>query len=81
VQNVFDVPPPSLDPGPATRAGGHPSKGARFRATDWLFQFGVTVHVTAPKIDPSFQGTITLEMANFGTVPVDLRTRGAVEYP
>lgn len=34
---------------------------------------GVTVHVTAPKIDPGFQGTITLEMANFGTVPVDLR--------
>jgi len=34
---------------------------------------GITVHVTAPKIDPGFQGTITLEMANFGTVPVDLR--------
>ncbi len=34
---------------------------------------GVTVHVTAPKIDPGFQGTITLEMANFGTVPVELR--------
>lgn len=33
---------------------------------------GVTVHVTAPKIDPGFQGTITLEMAT-GTVPVDLR--------
>lgn len=34
---------------------------------------GITVHVTAPKIDPGFEGTITLEMANFGTVPVDLR--------
>lgn len=34
---------------------------------------GITVHVTAPKIDPGFDGTITLEMANFGTVPVDLR--------
>lgn len=34
---------------------------------------GVTVHVTAPKIDPGFNATITLEMANFGSVPVDLR--------
>jgi dCTP deaminase len=34
---------------------------------------GVTVHVTAPKIDPGFEGHIALEMANFGTIPVDLR--------
>lgn len=34
---------------------------------------GVTVHVTAPKIDPGFDATITLEMANFGKVPVELR--------
>lgn len=34
---------------------------------------GVTIHVTAPKIDPGFEGRITLEMANFGRVPVDLR--------
>jgi dCTP deaminase len=34
---------------------------------------GITIHVTAPKIDPGFHGTITLEMANFGSVPVDLR--------
>lgn len=34
---------------------------------------GVTIHVTAPKIDPGFDATITLEMANFGRVPVDLR--------
>ena len=34
---------------------------------------GVTVHVTAPKIDPGFDAQITLEMANFGSVPVDLR--------
>lgn len=34
---------------------------------------GITVHVTAPKIDPGFDGHITLEMANFGTLPVDLR--------
>ncbi len=34
---------------------------------------GVTVHVTAPKIDPGFNAQITLEMANFGRVPVNLR--------
>lgn len=34
---------------------------------------GVTIHVTAPKIDPGFNATITLEMANFGKVPVELR--------
>ena len=34
---------------------------------------GVTVHVTAPKIDPGFDANITLEMANFGGLPVDLR--------
>lgn len=34
---------------------------------------GITVHVTAPKIDPGFDAHITLEMTNFGRVPVDLR--------
>jgi dCTP deaminase len=36
-------------------------------------RLGVTIHVTAPKIDPGFEGHITLEMANFGKVPVELR--------
>ena len=36
-------------------------------------RLGVTVHVTAPKIDPGFIGRITLEMANFGNAPVELR--------
>ena len=34
---------------------------------------GVTVHLTAPKIDPGFDASITLEMANFGTATVELR--------
>jgi deoxycytidine triphosphate deaminase len=34
---------------------------------------GVTIHVTAPKIDPGFDAQITLEMFNFGKVPVELR--------
>ena len=36
-------------------------------------RLGITIHVTAPKIDPGFDAPITLEMANFGRVPVDLR--------
>ncbi len=34
---------------------------------------GVTIHVTAPKIDPGFDAQITLEMVNFSPVPVELR--------
>lgn len=33
----------------------------------------MTIHVTAPKIDPGFNARITLEMANFGKIPVELR--------
>jgi dCTP deaminase len=36
-------------------------------------RIGVTIHVTAPKIDPGFNALITLEMANFGKLPVQLR--------
>jgi dCTP deaminase len=36
-------------------------------------RLGVTIHITAPKIDPGFNAPITLEMANFGRVSVDLR--------
>jgi dCTP deaminase len=38
-----------------------------------LARLGITIHLTAPKIDPGFNGTITLEMAHFGKVPVRLR--------
>ena len=33
---------------------------------------GISVHLAAPKIDPGFDGTITLEMTNHGKVPVEL---------
>ena len=33
---------------------------------------GIIMHLTAPKIDPGFQGTITLEMLNVGRAPVEL---------
>lgn len=34
---------------------------------------GVSIHLTAPKIDPGFDGRITLEIANMGRVSVELR--------
>ena len=33
---------------------------------------GLSVHLTAPKIDPGFNGTITLEIANMGPAKVQL---------
>ena len=37
-------------------------------------RMGISIHVTAPKIDPGFDAQITLEMANFGSIPVNLRS-------
>jgi dCTP deaminase len=34
---------------------------------------GISVHVTAPKIDPGFDAHITLELTNHGSVAVELR--------
>lgn len=36
-------------------------------------RIGLGVHVTAPKIDPGFRGTITLELNNYGPLPIELR--------
>lgn len=44
-----------------------------------LARLGITVHLTAPKIDPGFDATITLEMAHFGNVP--LRLRAGIDKP
>lgn len=38
-------------------------------------RMGIAIHLTAPKIDPGFQGPITLEMANFSRVPIELRAK------
>ena len=35
---------------------------------------GISVHVTAPKIDPGFNGTITLEMTNLSPHRIKLRS-------
>lgn len=37
-------------------------------------RIGISIHINAPKIDPGFEAPITLEMANFGTAPVLLRS-------
>ncbi len=36
-------------------------------------RMGVTTHVTAPKIDPGFEGNIVLEMVNLSRTPYELR--------
>jgi len=38
-------------------------------------RLGVSIHITAPKIDPGFHGTITLEIVNLGTATVELRAK------
>jgi len=38
-------------------------------------RLGITVHVTAPKIDPGFDAPITLEMYNMGKYPIKLRAK------
>ena len=35
-------------------------------------RIGVTAHLAAPKIDPGFRGTITLEMTNQGRADIEL---------
>lgn len=36
---------------------------------------GLSVHMTAPKIDPGFKGNVTLEIANMGTATVRLQAQ------
>ncbi len=36
-------------------------------------RIGLGVHLTAPKIDPGFKGTITLELTNVGETTIELR--------
>lgn len=38
-----------------------------------LGRIGLAVHITAGFIDPGFEGTITLEIVNFGMIPVKIR--------
>lgn len=41
-------------------------------------RLGLMVHVTAGFIDPGFDGTITLELANVGTLPVSVPQGAAI---
>ena len=45
---------------------------ARVEGRSSVGRLGVTVHITAGFIDPGFEGNITLEIANLGTLPVAL---------
>ena len=48
------------------------SLAARVEGKSSLARLGMTVHITAPKIDPGFRGNITLEMFNLGPFPLKL---------
>ena len=48
------------------------SLAGRVEGKSSLARFGLAVHITAPKIDPGFNGNITLEMKNFGPFPLRL---------
>lgn len=45
---------------------------ARIEGKSSLARLGMMVHITAPKIDPGFRGSITLEMFNLGPFPLKL---------
>ncbi|WP_297983341.1 dCTP deaminase [uncultured Methanobrevibacter sp.] len=45
---------------------------ARVEGRSSMGRLGVTMHVTAGYIDPGFEGRITLEISNIGTMPVAL---------
>lgn len=45
---------------------------ARVEGRSSMGRLGVTMHVTAGFIDPGFEGKITLEISNIGTMPVAL---------
>ena len=45
---------------------------ARVEGKSSLARLGMTVHITAPKIDPGYRGNITLEMFNLGPFTLKL---------
>ncbi|MDX6730899.1 MAG: dCTP deaminase [Baekduia sp.] len=46
---------------------------ARIEGKSSLGRLGLIVHATAGFVDPGFQGTLTLEITNFNSVPIVLR--------
>jgi len=46
----------------------------RIEGKSSLGRLGLIVHATAGFVDPGFQGTLTLEITNFNSVPIVLRT-------
>ena len=46
---------------------------SRIEGKSSLGRLGLVVHATAGFVDPGFKGTLTLEIANFNSVPIVLR--------
>jgi dCTP deaminase len=53
--------------------GDSVSYAARVEGRSSLARCGLVVHLTAPTIHAGFRGTITLEIANLGPMPIILR--------
>jgi dCTP deaminase len=51
-------------------AEGRPCLAARIEGRSSFARSGLLVHFTAPTIHAGFKGTITLEMINFGPLPI-----------
>ena len=47
---------------------------ARIEGKSSIGRLGLIVHATAGFVDPGFKGTLTLEITNFNSVPIVLRT-------
>lgn len=50
----------------------------RLEGKSSLGRMGLAVHSTAGYIDPGFDGTITLELSNFASIPIILRSEMAI---
>ncbi len=68
-----------LEPGHFVLAQTHESITIPDNLIGWVegrsswARLGISIHITAPKIDPGFRDHITLEMANVGEKAVELR--------
>ena len=67
ISNGWDFKPNSFIIGETVEVIGLPlDLAGRIEGRSRLARLGVGVHITAPKIDPGFHNTITLEIYNLG---------------
>jgi dCTP deaminase len=72
----FSLEPKTFALGTTREFVGLPKKSkiaGRVEGRSTLARLGLTIHMTAPTIHCSFEGTIILEMYNFGAYPIQIR--------